>query len=223
MNSAPSIDPSTLEIEKLDKKTGVDPDMWLRRAAEDYVTTRVLILSGLHRLGVYHMQQTVEKYLKAFILKSYGLDGTCIKGCKDNKGKGVKFATHRLDTLLYYCQQKDKFFEEDGAKKLVNMLYSNKPGQPEIDANQVRYDVKLIIDFSKDNFPQFLHYLDYFVKKTRELVNANIKDVTGDFLERPNINLRELHFYGGMELKDLGKFFFDNNNAFIKPQERISS
>ncbi|VVB84241.1 HEPN domain protein [uncultured archaeon] len=216
MSSAPPIDPNMLSMAKLDKSIGKSRDLWLRRAAEDYVTTRVLILSGLHRLGAYHLQQTVEKYLKAFILKSYGLDDQFIKGCKDNKRKKVKFATHHLDTLLYYCQQKDKFFKEDGVKTLVDILYSDKPNQPKVDFNQVRYDVQFTIDFT-NNFPPILTYLDYFVKNIRGFVNADIKDVIVELQERPGINLRELHFLAGMELKDLANFFFEENKAFEEP------
>lgn len=196
---------------KLDKSIGESPDLWLRLAAEDYVTTRVLILSGLHRLGAYHMQQAVEKYLKAFILKHYEIDGkNKIKSCKDNKGKEVPFNKHYLDKLLYCCQQKDEFFKEEGVGTFIDMLYSEKL---EVDFNNVRYNYQFTIDLTT-KVPGTLLYLDYFVKKVRELVNTNIGDVIDALQERPNLNLNELNFAGGMAFKDLGKLFFEENDHF---------
>ena len=158
------------------------------------------------------MQQAVEKYLKAFILKHYGIsDENKIKGCKDKKGKEVPFNNHDLTKLLYWCQQKDEFFKEKDVETFIDMLYKEK----KVDFNNVRYDYKYSIDFTTE-VPGILLYLDYFVKKVRELVKADIRDVICELQEEPDINYNEFGVVGSMAIKDLGKFFFEENFYFKK-------
>ncbi len=207
MNNEPPINPDMLKMNVIDSSREFDSDLWLFHASEDYVTTRILILSGMHRLGSYHMQQTVEKYIKAFILKQYGIDTKIIKGRKYNfiKGVQIKFETHNLTKLLEYCQKKDDFFKKDGVKTLINIL---------VGFNEVRYPSEFTIDFTTGE-PEIVFYLDYFVKKVRDLVNTNIKnDWIWKLQSLPLINLGEFGFFAGEELKDIGKFFFHGNNQF---------
>lgn len=212
MNNEPPINPDMLKMDIIDSSREFDPDLWLLHAVEDYVTARILILSGMHRLGTYHMQQTVEKYMKAFILKQYGIDAKMIKGHKHNyiKGEQIKFETHDLTKLLECCQKKDDFFKKDGVKTLINIL---------IDFNEVRYPSTFTIDYTTGE-PEIVFYLDYFVKEVRDLVNTNIEnDWIWKLQSLPSINLREFGFVAGEELKDIGRFFFHGNNQF-KPITR---
>lgn len=186
-----------------------NPDMWLMLAGEDYVLVRVSMHCRFHRPAAYHIQQIVEKYLKAFIVKNYqiGNDGFII----DNDGSKIEFGIHNLEKLLECCQKKNQFFKEPGVKTLIDILYKSKKE----DFNKIRYPSKLTIDYSTGE-PQILFYIDYFVKKVRDLVNPNINDPIYQLQLGPDVNFNEFNFIAGQPLKDLRKIFFDKNNYFSK-------
>lgn len=70
-------------------------DSFVKPADDDYVAARALAIGGLHRSFFWSAAQTVEKYLKAFLLLH---------------GVSVKDASHKLSGLLTKAKKVDPTF-----------------------------------------------------------------------------------------------------------------
>ncbi len=148
------------EMIKKDKSQNeFDYKLWYMIGARNYVLVRLsLYYNGLERHATYLMQQTIEIYLKSFILKHYNIDK-----CNPKKpiihynGKCVEFKTHNLEKILDCCREKDNKFKDDFFKELI---------KPFNDFDTIRYPSRLEMD------EQIVHAIDYFVKAIRNLINS---------------------------------------------------
>lgn len=82
--------------------------LFLKKAEEDYVACRVLFNLNLLDLSFYHLQQCIEKYLKAFVLdKNIEIIPGKKNECKDFFKNG-----HKLETWAKICGRSDSFFND---------------------------------------------------------------------------------------------------------------
>ena len=69
---------------------------WLKKAETDLKVANILIKEGIYDYSLFHSQQAVEKYLKAFLTYH-------------NKPFGK---THNIPLLVNLCKEIDKTFED---------------------------------------------------------------------------------------------------------------
>jgi len=89
--------------------------IFLQKAEEDYISCRILLNMDLTDQGLYHLQQCMEKYMKAFVLDN----NIEINPGKKNKCDDFLKNGHKLEYWANICARKDKFFEE---KNLIEKL-----------------------------------------------------------------------------------------------------
>ena len=73
---------------------------WIEKAEKDFLAAETLYREGIYEYSIYHSQQAVEKYLKAFLTYF-------------NKPFGK---THNIIKLIEMCKEIDKDFD-----KLLNL------------------------------------------------------------------------------------------------------
>lgn len=84
---------------------------WIEKAREDLqlVENELKVEEPLYNTISFHLQQFVEKYLKAFLI-----------------GKNIlPERTHNIDLLLYKCKEIDSDFEEFFESSIENKLEIN--------------------------------------------------------------------------------------------------
>jgi len=113
---------------------------WLDKATEDLrlIENEIKLEDPLYNIIVFHIQQFVEKYLKAFLIS---------KNINPER-------THNIDLLLNKCKSIDKDFEEFFESSLVDLTEC---------AVSIRYpDADIVID---DDFTNEALGLAYRLKK----------------------------------------------------------
>ncbi len=138
-------------------------------AEEDYIVTRYLILSGVTGLGLYHYQQCIEKYLKAYLI--------------DKKHHNFR-NTHDLIELIKICSNHDNFFQD---KDLIEGCKQLNPFE-----EAGRYPSEKVRSFGFTN-PDILYFLDEFIYEMRKKVNRKgILDVIKELVknEEEKLNLK---------------------------------
>lgn len=53
-----------------DQKDSVYPEEWLQSAKEDWEVAEILLNAGKSLKAIFHLQQSLEKYFKAYLLKN---------------------------------------------------------------------------------------------------------------------------------------------------------
>jgi HEPN domain-containing protein len=109
----------------------------------DYIAARLLWLSGLTEVALFHVQQAVEKYLKAFLIA---------------RGRDFPKRTHNLGDLCGRCAEVDSWFAEERWSKWCERLtyFSEVTRYPQIKLGGWALSSKN------------LAYLDEFVYTVRE-------------------------------------------------------
>lgn len=125
-------------------------------AEEDYVLARVLLYMSIYDAGMYHYQQCMEKFLKAFLIQN-----------------NVQFRnTHNLETLRALCEQRDNFFSDPD---LVDACDKVKPFEV-----VGRYPSELLRSYGWV-MPDLAFFLDEFVYEMRGKINRQgIADIIGE-------------------------------------------
>ncbi len=184
-------------IKKDESRDEFDYKLWYMLGAFNYVLVRISLYYQLERHATYLMQQTIEIYLKSYILKHYNIDK-----CNPKKpiihynGKCIEFRTHNLKRLLKCCQEKDNKFKDDFFKELI---------EPFNDFDTIRYPSKLKIDV------QIVHTIDYFVKTIRNLINP--KDSEDMISHLQSSGIADMSFNIDNDLKK-SFFHFPKNKQF---------
>jgi len=123
----------------------------------DYIATRLLWFSGLTELAFFHMQQAVEKYLKAFLIA---------------RGRDFSRRTHDLGDLCRKCAEVDGWFAQPPWPEWCKRLaYFSEVG---------RYPQERFGGWGFNS--GVLDYLDEFAYTVRERMPLpeNCEDVLGD-------------------------------------------
>lgn len=80
----------------------------LKHAEEDYIASRILLILDRQDNGFYHIQQCIEKYLKAFVLdRNIEIISGRKNICSDFKKNG-----HKLEYWAKICGKVDEFFND---------------------------------------------------------------------------------------------------------------
>lgn len=106
------------------------PELWLRYAADDLKSAKVLLSEGIYNIACFHAQQAVEKLLKAFIAtfeqqipRTHNLI-RLHKICEDLIGSKFEFESEKL--LLLNDIYIDSRYPAD-----FGVLPSGQPGEQE--------------------------------------------------------------------------------------------
>jgi len=196
-------------IKKEKSSNEFDYKLWAIFGAMNYVSARQSLYNNeSERLATYFMQQTIEIYLKSFILKyyiiymkikdkKYRYIGKYISESKvpiiKYNNKTLELKTHDIKKLLDCCREKDDIFRNDLFRELINAFQ---------DFDTIRYPSRLYID------KQIIHPIDDFVKTVRNLIYPNIIDIISD-LQSGGIADMEMRLEN-----DLKRSFFHDNKQF---------
>ena len=131
-------------------------------AEEDYILARVLLFIGMKDPGMYHNQQSIEKYLKAYLIQN-----------------GHKFDdTHDLTKLATLASEFNTFFaDQDFIKACQNVTHFEVIG---------RYPQAKVRSYGWI-MPDLVHFLDEFIYEMR--LKVNCKGIFDPIVEIQNGNL----------------------------------
>ena len=151
-------------------------------AQEDYVLSRILHLVSLHDSGMYHYQQCMEKFMKAFLIE-----------------KKISFRqTHILDYLRKKCADYDRFFNDpyliDACEKVTPFEVWGRYPSPSA------HSYGWII-------PDLIYFLDEFVFEMRKKIKrSGFYDIISEMIHSGKIN----SLFGVSSSYLVHLFFLDN-------------
>jgi hypothetical protein len=174
-----------------DKFSATDDKKWLpqcyrgiflMKAEEDYVACRALFMLNLTSTAYYHLHQSIEKYLKAFILDR-GIDYHISK-CKEQHSAGTGIDNsilcrclmgHKLEKWAKLCGLDDEFFLDTQLIADLTVL-SHLVEVPRYPQDKVQ---------SWGGSPiSLIHFLDEFVFEMRTRIrHVQYEDVIQKFLD----------------------------------------
>jgi HEPN domain-containing protein len=159
---------------------------FLFAAEEDYLLARCLLSMSIYESGMYHYQQCMEKYFKAFLIQ--------------NK---VDFRnTHDLDKLRAMCLSNDKYFSDP------DLIEACKKVNPFEEVG--RYPSSLLRSYGW-LLPDIIFFLDEFAYKMRQRINHNgVSDLIGEMQSSGKATILD---YDDSS-KFLTNLFFKDNEFF---------
>jgi hypothetical protein len=152
-----------------DRYRNYDPCSFKCKAEEDYIVGRYLALVGsnLSGLSLFHMQQFMEKYFKAFLIKN---------------GTRERFdTTHNLERLAKFCSQiqPNSIFSDKDLQHACKVITPFEV-VGRFQAKPIGQSLSKENSYSKD-FPEHLQFFDELLYEMRsrfkkEKQNENIAD-----------------------------------------------
>lgn len=174
----------------------------LKNAEEDYVASRVMFILDRTEIAYYHLQQCIEKYLKAFVLDK---DIDIVSGHK-NKCSDFKKNGHKLEFWANLCGKVDDFFND---RDFINALISISDFE-----ELCRYPQNRIQTYGSTP-KQLLMFLDEFVWEMRNRIeHLQYQDIILAFLNGftnsdPRINTMFKYSLNPEQIRDF--ITIDNN------------
>ena len=118
-------------------------------ALQDFESVKILYQSKIYSLAVYHLQQAVEKYVKAYVLAFFGLSKKEMKGYvgHDSPKAFIRLLDRYKRSLELFLKSIQKIggldtqflkISDEDIRKLVRIVNMSRKQIAEMDSNQIK-------------------------------------------------------------------------------------